>query len=172
MFSKLKRILPTGVMKRLYFALFHSHLNYLIGAWGSANKGFIKAIQTLQKRCLKHVFKLPQRYPTIDLFANYCHDILNINSLYKANICNFIYKAVNDHSHNTIQFNKPSHAFDTRNRDRLVVSLAKTKKGTCAISSSGCAIFNDVPGHIKKLTPNRFKAELKKWLLDRQYPKN
>jgi len=49
--SKLKFILPTNILKQLYFAFFHSHLVYGLNAWSATYNTYLKPIKTLQ---IKH----------------------------------------------------------------------------------------------------------------------
>lgn len=92
--SKLKHYLPKSVLIKIYFALAHTHLNYLIGVWGNANKKDVNELQVLQKRCLKHMCRLPRRHSTVDLFQRHCPDILNVNSLFKLNVCCYIQNSI------------------------------------------------------------------------------
>lgn len=66
----IKKFLPKSVLKRIYFA--HGYLSCLPALWGNDNKNYTQPLEVLQKRCLKHMYKLPQRYPTADLFNVHC----------------------------------------------------------------------------------------------------
>lgn len=70
--SKLKRFLPKSILMKIYFALVHSQFHQ---------------VQVLHKRCLKHVCRLEQRHFTADLFTNDCKGVLNVNTLFKFNVC-------------------------------------------------------------------------------------
>lgn len=167
---KLKWLLPKSVLLKIYYALVHSRLSYLPSAWGTAHKKSIDQLQVLQKRCLKHVNRLPRRYPTNDLFRTHCPRILGVSGIIKYDVCSFIHKAINGVSHNVLRFNKRSHAYNTRFRDLLWQSAVKTNSGLKAISAHGCMLFNSLPARIRNLEPNRFQRELKRWLLAQQFP--
>ena len=167
--NKLKKILPRKTLKHVYFALVHSKLSYLAGLWGSAAKYVIKPLQILQKRCLKHVFKLPQRHPTSDLFSNYAVNVLNVQSLYKLSVCKFVHDCKNDTAYHTINFHK--HRFETRSDEAFTIPYARTKIGSNAISRSGPTLYNKLPREIMNIMNIRkFNAALKKFLLQVQYP--
>src|SRR6202012_396588 len=146
--NKLKHVLPKPVSKKIYFALAHSHLVYLTGIWGQASKKCIKQLQTLQKRCLKHACKLRQRHPTVDLFRNHCPNILNVNSLYKLNACEYMHNAIPGRSYNTVIFKKKSHMFYTRNRKPLHCSATRTKIGSGALTIIGSVLYNSLPAEV------------------------
>lgn len=127
-------------------------------------------MQVLQKRCLKHACRLKQRHSTVDLFNSHCKGVLNIESLYKLNVCSFVHKAVNGKSHNSVTFEKTVHRYDTRSRKPLSVKLAKSKLGSKSITVVGGILFNSLPERIASLGDYRFRVELKEWLSELQYP--
>lgn len=167
---KLKRFLPKHALMTIYFSLGHSHLNYLVGAWGNANKTDVKQLQTLQKRCLKNVCKLSQRHSTSDLFNNQCKGVLNVSSLYQLNVCKFIHDNVHGKSHNALELVVTKHRFNTKSRKPLKPSFRKTAKSRKAISSCGCLLYNSLPSEIQAAEPHRFKNLVKKWLSLNQFP--
>lgn len=65
----LKHFIPRRVLMKIYYALDHSHLNYLVGIWAWASKALVKQVQTLQNSCLKHKAKLHPKTPTKELFG-------------------------------------------------------------------------------------------------------
>ena len=166
----LKSFLPKPVLMKIYFALGHSRLTYLTGAWGSANKSDLKELQVLQKRCLKHAQKLPQRYPTIELFQNQCSNVLNIESLFKQSTCCFVHGVVKGTSHNAVRFERTVHSHYTRERPLLKIVKSRTKKGERAISTFGIKLYNSLPEQITSLQPVLFRKKLKEWLSKNQYP--
>lgn len=166
---KLKRLLPKSVLLKIYYGLAHSRLCYLPGAWGTANRKSIDELQVLQKRCLKHVNRLPLRYPTIDLFRTCFPRILNISGIIKYDVCSFVHKAISARSYNVLRFGRRSHAYNTRFKDLLGQPTVRSKSGFKAISAYGCSMFNSLPPRLRNIEPNRFQRELKKWLLANQY---
>lgn len=62
MIKRLSNFLPLSVLKKLYFSLIHSRFSYCVGIWGSAKKKLIEAMEVMQKRALKAIFRLPFRF--------------------------------------------------------------------------------------------------------------
>jgi hypothetical protein len=167
---KLKFILPKPILLKIYFALGHSHLNYLAGAWGNAAKSHLKELQTLQKRCLKNVCKLRQTHSTVDLFSNHCKGILNIKGLYQSSVCKFIHGILHETVHHSTTLQRTSHSHVTRNRKSLQVAGTRTVIGSKAITVVGSSLYNDMPRAIKGLRHQSFSDELKRWISRLQYP--
>lgn len=168
-FSKLKHFIPKSVLMKVYFALVHSRLNYLAGVWGQASKKCLNQVKVLQKRCLKHVCKLPQRHSTSDLFNDKCPGVLNIDSLIKLNACTFIHDVINGQCHSSITFKK-SHQHFTRKKGFLFVPGTKLKLGSRALTVSGSALYNSLPKSMLTLKASVFRKKLKEWLSECQYP--
>lgn len=167
---KLKHFIPKHVLMNIYYSLGHSHLTYLVGAWGGANKTDLKQLQTLQNRCLKNICKLTQRHSTSDLYRTHCKGVLNISSLYQANVCKFIHGCVNNTSHNAIDLPTTSHRYNTRSRKPLQRIPTKTVKSSKAISISGCLMYNNLPIDIRSAPPHTFLSKIKIWLSLKQFP--
>ena len=50
---KMKNLAPLRVLNSLYYALFHSHLNYGICVWGNASEKLLQPIFMLKKKLLE-----------------------------------------------------------------------------------------------------------------------
>ena len=168
--SKLKHLLPKSVLLKIYFSLAHSRVNYLIGIWGHASKKLLHQVQIMQKRCLKHVCKLPQRHSTFSLFNTHCNGILNVDSLLRLNVCTFVHNALRNECHHTVEFKKTKHKFPTRNRTLLINKRTVTKLGGNAMTVYGSRMYNMLPKRFFVMKACLFKQKLKEWLSERQYP--
>jgi hypothetical protein len=168
---KLKHFVPRTVLLRIYFALGHSHISYLVGVWASASKSLVKQVQTLQNRCLKHIAKLRPRTPTKELFGVHFPGVMNVNSLVRAALCTFIHGVLYKYVHHTVKLRITQLIHDTRHRKPLNPVSTKTKFCSNAISVLGCHLFNALPKEIiSTSSPNGFKSKIKSWLLSSQYP--
>lgn len=56
-FAKLKKIMDTKTLMKIYFAMFHSIITYGIIAWGGAYKTILNQLQNVQTRLLKIINK-------------------------------------------------------------------------------------------------------------------
>ena len=168
--KKLKSFIPSDILLVIYYAFIHPHFNYIVGVWGSASVRLLNAPQVLQNRALKHVYKLPFRFSTNELYFEKYH-VPNLKCLYYFNICNFVYNVINDYSYHTIQFPKFNHSFMTRNKDCLILPKVRTTVGQRSISFIGPLYFNNLPIEIVNCNNHAsFKKQLKKYLRENLRP--
>ena len=50
---KIRHLVPTKLLRSLYYALIHPHILYCIEAWGSTYKSYLEPLYILQKRSLE-----------------------------------------------------------------------------------------------------------------------
>ena len=65
-----KNILTETALKSVYYALFHSNMIYCLPIWASASSSLLKPIETLQKKAIRIVFKLPYNAHTEPYFKS------------------------------------------------------------------------------------------------------
>ena len=80
-FYKIAKYMETGTMRIIYFALFHSIMNYGIIAWGGAYNNSTEVLQRVQNRILKiinknsfiqnHPMNIKQLFAYTSLISNY-----------------------------------------------------------------------------------------------------
>ena len=87
---KVKSFVSKAALLKYYYACIHSLLQYLNIVWGNACKSKLRRLQVLQNRCLKHIFKLPCLYPTVNLYNNTNHRILPIRGMCHLQTCYII----------------------------------------------------------------------------------
>ena len=54
--KRVRKFIPEDQYKKIYHALFASHLTYGITAWGSAGVSYLDGIFSIQKRCVRLLF--------------------------------------------------------------------------------------------------------------------
>jgi hypothetical protein len=146
-------ICNNDTLKSIYFAYFHSIVNYgIIFWWNSSNS---KKIFTLQKRMIRIMVGAHLRTSCRRLFKKLepSQYIYSLMSFFFGNEENF-------------QTNSSLRSINTRNKHRLhrpIANLSCFQKGA---SYSGIRIFNSVPRSIKSLKneKTRFKVALKIFL--------
>ena len=70
--AKIRHFVPTPVLRLVYYAIFHSHLQYCCQVWGQPNSVLLNRIGTLQNCAMKLMaFKSP-RDSANELYANLC----------------------------------------------------------------------------------------------------
>ncbi len=93
-FYKLRRFLPTDILRNLYYAIIHPHLTYGNMSWGSACPTLISSIQGKQNRVIKIIYNLPWQQETKPIYFNY--KFLKINEQYHMDILRFVHKYQNN----------------------------------------------------------------------------
>ena len=83
--DKLKRFLPSYILRTLYFSMVQSRLTYGILAWGFEYQRFVK----LQKRFMRIITLSTYNAHTEPLFKNL--EILTIKNLFDLNCLKFVY---------------------------------------------------------------------------------
>jgi hypothetical protein len=93
MINRLKNVLSQNTKKQLYFAHFHSHLNFCSLFFPLLPKKLLKKISTLQKKAIRAVYNSGFRSHTAKLF--YELNILPLEQLIEFNSLVFMYRYVN-----------------------------------------------------------------------------
>ena len=88
MLRKGKHFLDTASLRILYFAQFHSHLNYCLSCWGNMlSKQNLSKLQKIQNECIKVI---NNNKSTADMYEK--HRILKISQLLRLENCKMMYK--------------------------------------------------------------------------------
>lgn len=159
--GKLKWHLPTSILKSIYFAHFHSHLCYIPFVWSFCAEKFVKPIQTLQNRALKHVFHLPVLYHTENLYTGPAKSILPVKGIALMMTLNFIHKVLKNNIHTNLKFS----IVHSRTRQNNSIANSKTPKNTFGsrdLLSIAPRIYNTLPEVVRfSRSINEFKFKLK-----------
>ena len=69
-------------------------------------------------------------------------------------------------------FNAINHNYSTRVRHQHYFSLPaqRTERGKRTVGYSGVMVWGKIPAEMKSLSKNRFKYELKKWIISKVIP--
>lgn len=157
-FRAIRNILNINDIKKVYYAVCQSQIEYGITGWGSALSTHMDRLNIAQKGVLKTILKLPVRTPTEELFQNI--QVYNIQKLYAKNILFKIKKNISEYS--TVQ-----HRYTTRaiNQNILATASLKTSFGQRNMKFNATKLYNALPTQTKKITEiNKFKTKVKIWL--------
>lgn len=163
-FFHVKDEIPLYALKRLYFALVHSHLMYMVTLWGSANWTCLSRLQVLQNRLLKIIYRLHPLTPTVRVYE--ISEVLPIKALFVYSSCKFVKDSLTNAAYHTLTF--PSRPGISRLRDpgRIFSSQPRTEWGKTRISYSGPTLFNLLPRRIRELRSRQaYLTELKRYLM-------
>ena len=153
--SRLKRFLPSEILKVIYNALIQPHLNYGILLWGKNTKRIFK----LQKWALRGITSSKYNAHTDPLFIQL--KLLKVHDMYKLNCLKFYFKY---HKHETPSYFDemfatiyPSHNYETRQRDQPVVAGGNTSLTDSSLWFSLPREIENTPQNIlDKLTTHSF----------------
>ena len=143
--NRLKRFLPSDILKTIYNALIQPHLNFSILLWGTNTKRILK----LQKWAVRAITCSKYNAHTDPIFKKL--NILKINDIHKLSAIKFYYKFKNNllpkSFHAIFTSKMPSHEHKTRQRNTPRPDTPKT-----ALAKSTIRYY--IPELIKQLPTN------------------
>lgn len=155
-FKQLKKYLSTFQLRSVYTALVESHLSYGIIAWGGALNRHMLILEIMQKKFLKILLGKSQLFSSNRLFEE--SKIPDLKQLF------FIKSVSETYLENNIQLISVQETRQTSLRSKYVPKM-NTTTGQRSWSFLGPRCFNKLPDHIKSLPRNKFKIELKKYVM-------
>ena len=157
---KIRRMVPSHVLKKAYFGLIHPHIMYVLMGWGTAPKTMLKRVQVLQNRALKIVMGLDRLTPTLELYSDHVNDILPVKALQIFSACKFVYQCLYGMVHHTIDFRLRGGIGNTRDCFKLDRSRCATEWGQRRIGYYGPTMFNLLPSELRTIrsAPMFFRA--------------
>lgn len=163
--SKMKWYLPTGTLLKIYFGHIHSHLSNIPQVLSIANCNEINSLQVLQNRALKHVYKLPIRFSSIELFRDVSKTILPVRGIIMFSTLTFIHKSMLGILQTDLKFDISKKGL--RNDGKIIPqSNNNSSLMRNDISCLGVKHYNDLLLDLRALSdPEKFKTKLKDHLL-------
>ena len=142
--NRLKRTLPTVVLKTLYYSLVHPHLLFQLLAWGHRHEELF----LLQKRAIRIISNEHWLAHTDPLFKR--HNILKLSDLHTLQQIKFYWRYVNDELPSYlsgIPFPKNNffHSYPTRHNDDFRPPRPNTEYDRNVIRNSLPPLLNDLP---------------------------
>lgn len=161
--TRIRKLVPRSVLRTIYFALFNSHLQYGLIAWGSAAKSNLKKIITLQNRAVRLLSGLPRRCNISLQYKN--QRILKFEDMRIFEISKIMHQYSNGNL--PVCFNKyfeevaNLHAHDTRSTSSNWLFIPRFISGRSqrSIKFAGAKVWNDIPESLKCLPYHLFKNE-------------
>ena len=144
-FRVIKDWVPHCEKLKLYYAYFHSKVQYGIEVYGIATKKLINRIDILQHKAIKALFNLEPLTPTRSLRAQF--KLLTTKDLYSLKIAKFVHRQQNNLLPDVFSTYYGKLASNgrypnTRNRNKLLVPKAKSENGMKMIKCAGAKIWN------------------------------
>lgn len=139
---KLRRHLPTLVKRKVYFALVHSHLVYMVQLWGASLAYCLKRVQCMQKKALMAVYCLPLRTSSLTVFQDFARSILPVAGLFEL----YVRQVLNEEIHHNLIFRYETSRPGLRNREfKIVRTNVLTMYGKRSLSFLAATLFNKLP---------------------------
>jgi hypothetical protein len=161
--AKLRNILPRDALLHIYFAHVHSHLMFMVTLYAHGSSSQVIRLQSLQNRILKLIFKLDQRFHTLDLFSDVVPAILPIYGLLFLSTVSYVHKM----KAGLVDVNIPmeTNARQSRYFGDIITTSFKTNSGKRSITYFGYKLFNRLPNNLKaQMSHQTFKSRVKKYL--------
>lgn len=156
LFYFLRNLCSRQLMRSIYFALVHSHLDYGISCWGGTYKTNLKPISSCQKsfiRIITNKHKLSTTYPL------YCElSILPLRYI-------FVYKVLKIFYIRSRTVESSDYRDKLRNKDLLIVPRPTSTYFTKTLAFLGPRMFNKIPANIRNIQSSGvFNSKVRKWL--------
>lgn len=165
-FYRIRDEVPLYILRRMYFALVHSHLMYMVTLWGNAPITYLKRLQSLQNRIFKLMYRLPVLTPTLTLFQDHVKNILPVKGLQVLSICKFVKQSIQNNIYHTLMFPYQQGIEASRDPQRLGRQRALTGWGLRSISFQGPTFYNNLPRDLRNIkSTSLFSKKLKIHLL-------
>jgi hypothetical protein len=163
-FAKLRHIMCFTLLKRLYYALVHSNIVYLLPIWGNAPQTYLNCLQTLQNKIVKIIKFLPFDSPTDSLYST---DFLSIKQQFKYESILLIYRMSHGLLKSGFQFvtNFAVTGRITRSSTNLRLPHFLTASAQNTIFYKGLDLYNALPPQLKSSLIADFKRGLKLYIL-------
>lgn len=165
-FYRIRDEIPRYALMRLYYALVHSHLMYMVTVWANASETDLKRLQTLQNRMLKVIHRLPLLTPTVELYRDHVKSVLPIKGLQMYVACKFVRETLTHSTYHTMEFTTQPGAERLRNSDKLSRTQPLSSWGLLRMAYQGPTFYNAIPRGLRQISSNRtFHIQLKQLLL-------
>lgn len=159
--SVLSNITSKSVAISAYYGYVYPQLSYGIIFWG--NSVHVNSIFLMQKRCLRNIYNLDSTDTLRDLFKN---NFLTVTCIYILELCHFV-KTNEEH-----YFSKQSSRAGTlRTKHKYNMCIPQVNNTLFYKSTfvTSIKVFNHLPLELKTLQGDKFKNNLKKWLLTQTF---
>ena len=171
-FRIVKYWVPKKEKLKLYYAYFHSKIQYGIELYGTASKKLIKKLAVMQHRAIKALFNLDPLTSSANMHKIY--KILNIDDLYAYKTIKFVHKQhlkdqniFSNYFATVANENYPN----TRNRNNLAKPSIQTENERKMMKYMGAHLWNEFNNKLKSNLTNVSSGKLDRMLKNYFYRK-
>lgn len=173
-FYKLRQMLPSKILRDVYFALVHSHLMYAIEIYANTSPTYLHKLSVLNNKLLRILQYKSRRASVLDLYSDY--NTLPVHELHLQQILLFVFRVVKPPHRipsvfkNYFDLNKNVHEHNTRLRSDIHLHRTNSKYGQKCLKFKGACLWNKLPEQIKMQTDSAsaFKTRLRQFLINQR----
>ena len=166
--SKLRKFVDIDVLKKVYYSLIYSKLQYCISSWGGCSDTALDTIFKLQKRAVRFICNKSYSEPTHPLFSS--QKMLKLEDVYKLKICTLMHSFFKNQLYCDVLMKNLSecHTYLTRlsKSQNCFVPSVRTNLGKYSFQYIGPKLWQNVPFEFKNCSTESFKSKYKKYLID------
>ena len=167
--NRLKYLLPSYIMRTIYYSIFDSYVNYGIILWGNANDCLMKPLYILQKKALRAICKVNYNADTVELFKT--QKILKISEMYLHSLGKLNYRFSNkllpSAINNVFTQNYDIHNHFTRNRAAPHMFIKKSSVYCNSFLFKSPKLWHVLPRELKAVNNlGLFNRKLKLYILN------
>ena len=155
MIAKIRHFISSSVLRNIYYAFIHAHINYAILSWGSAAPTNLEPIKVSMRKVVRLMAFQDRDAHSEPLYQQF--NILNFDDSYRLEVAKFMH----DISHNKLQQSfqsmfslvKERHSRVTRQTtdNKFSLPLVQTNYGKRFITFFGVKTWNNIPKDIRSL---------------------
>lgn len=166
--NKVKSIISTHCLLKLYKCLVLPYINYCNIVWGSVSPSTKLKVVTTQKRAIKLALKVPRTTPTSVIFEK--SNLKTIDGINRIHTAIFMYKyecgLLPSGFDNKYEKNQDVHNYNTRQAALYHIPKSRTNRFKTGMLCRGPIIWNSLPSNIRQVQPlSLFKSQIKKFFL-------
>uniref|UniRef100_A0A1B6K909 Reverse transcriptase domain-containing protein n=1 Tax=Homalodisca liturata TaxID=320908 RepID=A0A1B6K909_9HEMI len=161
--SRLACFKSADILLLAYHGCFYPYLSYAVPIWGHESTK-TQYVFRLQKRAVRIVFHLAGNQSCRSLFRE--KGILTFPSIYILNSLTFLIKNFGLFTSHITH----THRYQLRHNNNITLPRHSTTFFRNKTYSSCISLFNSLPQYLKNVKePNKFKSQLKKYLIQKEY---
>lgn len=163
-FYRVRDEIPLYALKRLYYALAHSRLMYMITVWANTSIENLLRVQVLQNRLLKIMFRLPILTETINLFNE--SKILPVKGMQIYASCKFVRQSLSSATYHTLPISVRGGIRYLRDPGKIESTQPRSGWGKLRFLYFGPTTYNQLPKTLRDSTSDSiFLKDTKEYLL-------
>ena len=166
---RISSVVPTSVLRKVYFAIFYPFLCYAVAVWGGSGAVNCAKVTRVHRRAVKLLGSIGG----CDYLSS--HSLLSFSSIHKYFVLLKLFRAIHHENHESLtkELNvlRPTHNFHTRFDSVINFNVPMHRKASTNRSFlyRGISLWNRLPNRLKECSSFLlFKRELKKHLLSVQ----